>query len=341
VPAKMTIAAVATQEPNGDMSPYVGDSRDPVVIDPMMHLMQFDDASTGKPIVTVANWGSHPDSLGGDRHYVGSDWVHYFRESLEMGTGSDVVFVQGQCGGQVGPSGMVQPFDDDGTTRVPHDNSYRFIQAWGHSLAKLALKALDAGEPVADPRLAFRHTTFDVHVENVFYHTAFELGLFPRRPFGYDPTKPLIRDGSHDNSPLVRTEVAYITLGPASIITCPGELLPENFVGGYDGSYAGTYRFIDFSAPNAPDPTKAPKPPYLVDLMDDGPRQHRMVFGLTLDFLGYIVPRYNFVLDPVAPYLQDAPGDHYEETNSVGPRAEPEIVGTMRELVMSAAPSMN
>ena len=52
-----------------------------------------------------------------------------------------------------------------------------------------------------------------------------------------------------------------------------------------------------------------------------------MVFGLTLDFLGYIVPRYNFVLDPVAPYLQDAPGDHYEETNSVGPRAEPEIVG--------------
>jgi hypothetical protein len=333
-PAKMSIAAVATQEPDGDMSPYVGDSRDPVVIDPMMHIMQFDEADTGKPIVTVANWGSHPDSLGSNRHYVSSDWVHYFRESLEAGTGSDVVFVQGQCGGQVGPSGMVMPFDEDGTTRLPHDQSYKFIAAWGHSLARLALQAFAKRESVDNPRLTFRHTTFNAHIENVAYHTAFFLHLFPRQPFGYDRNKPLIRTDEFDNSPLVTTEAAYITLGPAAIITCPGELLPENFVGGYDGSYAGKYRFIDYSQPNPADPTKAPKPPYLIDLMHGDPK-HRMVYGLTLDFLGYIVPRYNFVLDPIAPYLQDAPGDHYEETNSIGPRAEPELAGTMRELVLS------
>jgi hypothetical protein len=65
-----------------------------------------------------------------------------------------------------------------------------------------------------------------------------------------------------------------------------------------------------------------------------GPAEHRMIFGLTLDFLGYIVPRYNFVLDDLSPYIARAPGDHYEETNSIGPRAEPEIVGTMRQLVL-------
>lgn len=34
------------------------------------------------------------------------------------------------------------------------------------------------------------------------------------------------------------------------------------------------------------------------------------------------------------PYLDEAMGDHYEETNSVGPLAEPEIVGTMRQLIL-------
>ncbi len=73
---------------------------------------------------------------------------------------------------------------------------------------------------------------------------------------------------------------------------------------------------------------------YLKDVMDGAP-EHRMVFGLTLDFLGYIVPRYNFQLDPDAPYFAEAPGNHYEETNSIGPRADPEIVGTPRRLIQA------
>ena len=87
---------------------------------------------------------------------------------------------------------------------------------------------------------------------------------------------------------------------------------------------------------NAPDPEKAPKGPYLFDLMGGEP-DHRMVFGATGDFLGYIIPSYNFVLEPLAPYIAEAKGEHYEETNSVGPRADPEIVGTMRQLAMSVS----
>ena len=109
---------------------------------------------------------------------------------------------------------------------------------------------------------------------------------------------------------------------------------PENFLGGYQGEYAGLYPFINLMEPNFPDVSKAPSPPYLIDLMGSDP-QHRMVFGLSFDMLGYIVPRYNFVLDPAAPYIARAAGPHYEETNSIGPRAEPEIVGTMRQLAMT------
>ncbi len=173
-----------------------------------------------------------------------------------------------------------------------------------------------------------------MHVENLAYQTAARLKLFGNKAFfGFDPSKALLGD----NEPQTRTEVAYLTLGPASIITAPGELLPELFVGGYDGSHSGTYTIVDTKKPNAADLTKAPQPPYLFDLMDGDP-ENRMVWGLSLDFLGYIVAQFNFVLDPDLPYLTRAPGDHYEETNSIGPTAEPEIVGTMRQLVTFGRP---
>jgi hypothetical protein len=151
----------------------------------------------------------------------------------------------------------------------------------------------------------------------------------------YDTTRAI----DDDNLPSVQTTMAYLTLGPASIVTNPGELLPELFIGGYGGEYAGTYTFIDMTKPNSADVSRAPKPPYLVDIMD-GQRPHRMTFGLTMDFLGYIVPRYNWVLDAKRPYIDEAAGNHYEETNSIGPLAEPQIVGTMRQLILDGRPNV-
>ncbi len=330
-PAKMSIASIAAEDPDGDMVHYVTDTRDPVIIDDRMHVMQF-DGEDGKPIVTVVNWAAHPDSLGSDNHYLSSDFVHYLRESVAAGTGSDVVFVNGAQGGQIGP-GDVQPLLPDGTA-LPTARTFQFIDAWGEELARLALRAFDARTEVPSPKLRFVHSAWDVHVENVAYHAAARIGLIRKNFYGYDPKRPLT---DPDNAPLTRTEAAYLTLGPASIITCPGELLPELFVGGYDGSHSGKYRIVDETRPNPPDLALAPKPPYLVDQMD-GPVEHRMVYGLTLDFLGYIVPKYNFVVDENLPYLTRAPGDHYEETNSIGPTAEAEIVGTLRQLVLYGRP---
>ena len=323
------------------MRPYVSDGRDPVVIDNRLHLFQY-DGDDGKPISTVVVWASHPEAAGSDNHYTSSDFVHYLRETVEKGTGSDVVYVSGSVGGQIGP-GRVEPRGPDGTVVKSRDYGFPFISAWGQSVGIFALKAFAARKEVVNPKLAFRTTVFNIHVENLFYHTAAQLGLFKRAFFGHDPRKPLIRcpgdfrckDGdTFDNSPLIDTQVAYLTLGPTSIITAPGELFPESFLGGYDGSAAGTYDLTSKDNKNPPSLGKAPKAPYLVDLMD-GDREHRMVFGLTLDFTGYIVPTYDFILDDIAPYLNEAEGDHYEETNSIGSRAAPEIVGSMRQLIES------
>ncbi|MSP59495.1 MAG: hypothetical protein EXR72_03975 [Myxococcales bacterium] len=348
-PAKMSIASLATEEAGHDMRRIIDDTRDPVIIDNVMHLLQFDSADDGKPIVTVLNWTAHPDSNSRGNHLISSEFPHDLRLDVEKHAGSPVVYVSGALGGQIGP-GRLRPVAADGKEVPCDERSFRFIEAWAHDIARYANRAFDARVPVAAPKLSFAAAHLEVHIENVGYHTAFALHLIPREFHGFDPKRPLIRDENGDNSPLVDTEIAYLRIGPAAIATAPGELLPELFIGGYDGSRAGKWEPFVHTGPvvewcdpgksrnegdylGPPDVSLAPKPPYLFDEMGGDPA-HRMVFGLTLDMLGYIVPQYNWYLDPVAPYLQEPPGDsHYEETNSIGPRAAPEIVGSQRQLV--------
>jgi hypothetical protein len=66
--------------------------------------------------------------------------------------------------------------------------------------------------------------------------------------------------------------------------------------------------------------------------MNPGVR-YAFVTGLTEDFLGYIVPRYNFLLDPVKPYLNEPAGDHCEETHSIGPGSQRFLYAPMESIV--------
>jgi hypothetical protein len=51
--------------------------------------------------------------------------------------------------------------------------------------------------------------------------------------------------------------------------------------------------------------------------------EHNWILGLGNDEIGYLLPSYNFTLHSTVPYLNEAEGDHYEETNSIGPSAVP------------------
>ena len=116
----------------------------------------------------------------------------------------------------------------------------------------------------------------------------------------------------------ITTEMGVLELGPVRMLTVPGELLPELAVGGYDGSQMFTEMadFIDPNNPNPPDVTMAPQGPYLKQRLGS---PYTWLLGLGNDELGYIIPNYDFVLSDSLPYLSEAEGDHYEETNSLGP----------------------
>jgi hypothetical protein len=67
--------------------------------------------------------------------------------------------------------------------------------------------------------------------------------------------------------------------------------------------------------PNPPNLATAPEGPYLKERMGS---PYTWLIGLGNDELGYILPPYDFELGFPA-YLGQAEGDHYEETNSIGP----------------------
>jgi len=147
---------------------------------------------------------------------------------------------------------------------------------------------------------------------------------------GYDPAAPI----GLQNLPYIESRVSFLRIGPVAIATAPGELFPELFVGGYDGSQAHGYDLVNPDNPAPPLLDIAAPPPYLRDLLlGDESVEYPLIAGLAEDFLGYIIPTYDFVVHEQHPYFQQADGDHYEETNSIGPRAEDEIVSVMKAII--------
>ena len=144
----------------------------------------------------------------------------------------------------------------------------------------------------------------------------FLVGVFDHRSVDYDRDRTL----DDDNIPTIPTEMDLLELGPLRLLTFPGEVLPESAIGGYDGSFTppGT-PIVKPDNPNPPALDQAPPGPYVWDRLGG---ELRWIVSLGNDEVGYIIPPYDFKLS-AAEYLLEAPGDHYEETNSLGPDTLP------------------
>jgi hypothetical protein len=325
--ANMKAAKLRAAKVNTGAEYLVRDSRDPVVIDDEMIVLHFTEAATNQTIATVVNWGNHPEVLGGANNILTSDFPHYLREGIEKGIpkakdkpaqpglGGICIFKTGSVGGLMTPLGV------SGKTRdgeIISGNNFAKADAMGIMLAEFALKALESSEEISDPKLSFWAKTFLVPVENTIFQLAMQAGLLVRQVYNYDPD---IRIGP-DNLPELMTEIALVRLGSVSFFSLPGEVLPEVLIGGYDCSKSHGPPCVNPKNPNPPDLKNAPKGPYLKDQI---PGKYKLTLQLANDELGYMVPPYDFKLGS-PPYIKQAEGDHYEETNSVGPQAVPRLL---------------
>ncbi len=286
-------------------------------------------------MATLVAWDNHPEAMSSHNTLLTSDFVHALRETVESGVswqsyqreglGGLCLFLNGAVGGMMTPLG-VEPTDPDGTTWP--SNGWEKTDAIGQMLGEMALDALD-GAPVREsPELRFAVQGMELPVENHGFQAMMAIGIFDRTAGCYDPEE----DIDEDNTPCLFSELSVVELGPVRILGIPGELLPELAIGGYDGSqiHSPSQMLVDDGNENPPDLSAAPEGPYLQERLGG---EYPWVLGLANDEIGYIIPPYDFVLHDSVPWLMEAEGDHYEETNSLGPQTAPLIEAQADQLI--------
>lgn len=350
-PATMQIAtSLLINDPanhNSLTDDFNKDVRDPVIFDPTLTVARF-LGSDGKTIGTLVNWADHPEVAhfsDADPATITAHYPHYLRDHVENGVkmtdskyaatdlaglGGVTVFVQGALGGQIGSIRGTHP---PGVGGVPVTvESDLMEQALGTNAAAKALTALQAtGETVSDLPLSFKSATYAARIDNTLFQLAFILKLLGGHPLeGYDSTMGI----TDTNTPWMPLRSTFVQIGPLGIVTAPGELHPELWVGGYDGSWSWGWPLYDNTKANLPKFDEAPAAPYMRDLVlaHDGVK-YPVLAGLAEDYIGYIVPSYNYVLNPDNPYIDEAEGDHYEEVYSLGPLVEQHAVHPILELL--------
>jgi len=315
-------------------SNLVRDSRDPKVIDARLGAAIFRNTE-GETIATLSHFGNHPEVLADENSLITSDFPDQLRAGLETGVvydsytregyGGVSIFINGAVGGLMTPLRITIT---DGEGNDFYEANFEKNDAFGKVMAEQAMDAIDGATEVTDFSLSFSGQEVYLPVENFGFQAMFVTGIIPREVFGYDPDE-LIDD---DNLPDILTEISHLKLGPLSLVTVPGEVVPELVIGGYDGSHVGdpSKSLIDEDNPNPPDLSLAPQGPYLDDII---PNTHRWIVGMGNDELGYIIPEYDFQLDDRLPWFDEAEGDHYEETRSLGPKTAEMVQSEIQRLM--------
>jgi hypothetical protein len=305
-PATLTFAQ---DEPN-DLADLQGDDRIPLAKDPMVRAVQAVDKATRKTIGTLVQWSDHPETFGGENRLVTSDFCHFLRERVEEKLGGMAVYVNGAVGGMMTTLGV--NITDPQTGQPAPQRSWRKCELIGLRIADVAIAALGKGETVDNANVRVKTKDVFIPLQNERFRLAVGLKVLPSRPLYLDG-KPN-NETRETNVPGVGkvnlpvgndmlTEVNLVTIGPAQIITIPGEIYPELVNGGIT-----RYPGADF-----PD---APFEPVIRESMK---AKYKFVLGLANDELGYIIPQCEW--DEKEPWLNNASRRPYGEVNSCGWKA--------------------
>ncbi|MEA3462583.1 MAG: hypothetical protein U9R49_11930 [Bacteroidota bacterium] len=280
----------------------VQDTRDPIIMDPGLRMMQAIDTETDATLGTLIAWANHPETLWSDNLYITSDFPHYLREYIEKGVydgeklvqpgvGGVAVYINGAIGGLMTTRASM-PLDDPFLDTTYTEASFDKAKAQGARLAMLALKAMENPDTVVQQaNLSVRAKTMDLPLDNNMFRMAAMLGILDFGMTGWFKT---------------RSEIAAFSIGPASFLSVPGEIYPEIVNGGVEAPEGQ-----DFQIPAVEDPP-------LRELM---PGEYRFVIGLSNDEIGYILPKSQW--DVEAPYTYGREKAPYGEENSLGPETAP------------------
>ena len=161
-------------------------------------------------MITLFNFALHPNLNTG--RYVTPDFVFFLRQYFEAYGGGRMMFVNGAIG-DVQPKKLPLP------CRPNYQDQGRWIRAReiGEELALAAIDILK-NRPIVPPHAAIKvkQANLEVKVESCLFQLAINNGMLPQLT---DETRNW----------LLTTPVYYVSIGPADILTAPGELFPERW----------------------------------------------------------------------------------------------------------------
>ena len=205
--------------------------------DPRCGVIQATSAGSGKTIATLVNYAVHPEVLGAGQGILSPDLCGPLCDRIEAEAGGVAMFFNGAQGGMV--TADVRREDGQGA------NTWEECHRIGELLADEALRIVAATPVLDNPKLycASRRIEFPVESDIMRF-------ILKKSPLNYSFVK----------TDTISTQLNLITLGPAQILTIPGEALPNI---GY----------------------------YLKRKM---PTEHAFLFGLTNDAFGYMLTKVDF-----------------------------------------------
>jgi hypothetical protein len=298
----------------------LGDSRQPIVKDGILRAMTFTN-NKDKVVGVFVQWNCHPEAMGSKNKLLTADFVGATVNKLKKKYGCPVTYVSGAVGGLMAPpDGTLH----DAAGKELKEGDFAYSEAYGEASADLAIKAIEAAEPIELTPFIVSAKPLALLSTNQYYRAARALGVLSREAtvWAGDAEKfgaPLTDENAAEPM-AVETEVAYLKLGELAVAGIPGEIYPELVYGKYpDKAEEG----VDF-------PT-AELEPSVVGLLAS---QKWLMIGLANDEIGYIIPRRQW--DNAPPYAYGKPRGQYGEINSCGADVAPLIMQALQRRIAEA-----
>ena len=275
------------------------DSRPPQVWSKTFTRLRFVPAD-GSTETWMLNLGTHSESMLGKNSLVSADFPCYMRRRIMEKAGAESIFFIGAVGGLIRPKEL-------------HENNIYSTILCGQMLGDAACE-IDNDRQLP-PLLNILHQEYYAEAENLMLMLAVKLGLIK--------SDKKNATGSGNLGYSIQTEMTYLSLGGLEMLFLPCELFPELAYGGYLSA--------EESATGL-GPEANPLP-----LCEIAQNPNLLIFNLVNDMTGYVVPPNDWILNEKTPYItggKDKTGrNHYEETNSLGPKTAQVIAETFKGMM--------
>ncbi len=249
--------------------------------------------------VWILNYASHTESMLGHNNLASADFATYLRRSVLEKTGNEVIYFVGAIGGLI----RLKELDPD---------NIKSTIMGGESLSRTAIVIED--ERKLQPVVNMLRQEYYSPADNYLLATLCNFNIVKNDKFGSEKSSIGLA---------IKTEMTYFEIGDLKMLLLPSELFPELAYGGYLSAE-------ESAEGKSPDINPTP----LVDIAKD---KNLLIFGVSNDFTGYVVPPNDFLLNPTAPYMERGKDrldrGHYEETNSLGPQTAKTIADTFQGIM--------